>query len=91
MVKQCAHQSLSDHVADSNTFQADSRAETLDYVKFPLLEDSIIGYFVFILKIRGKTLKEESIHGEEFTIIYCIELNYTQCLVITYNGKAAEI
>ena len=90
MVKQCAHQSLSDHVADSNTFQADSRAETLDYVKFPLLEDSIIGYFVFILKIRGKTLKEESIHGEEFTIIYCIELNYTQCLVITYNGKEYE-
>ena len=90
MVKQCAHQSLSDHMADSNAFQADFGAETLDYVNFPLVEDSTIGYFVFILKIRGKTLKDKSTQGKEFTITYCMALNYTQCLVIIYNGKEYE-
>lgn len=38
-------------MADSNSFQSNSGAETLNnYGKFPLLGDSIAGYFVFFLK-----------------------------------------
>lgn len=38
-------------MADSNSFQSNSGAGTLkNYGKFPLLRDSITGYFVFILK-----------------------------------------
>lgn len=40
-------------MADSSAFQSDSGTGTLNnYVKFPLLADSVIGYFVFILKTR---------------------------------------
>ena len=75
-------------MADSNAFQADSGAETLDYVKFPLLGDSIIGYFVFILKIRGQDPEgREHSRGKGYKDLLCSTGNYTQCLVITYNGK----
>lgn len=57
-------------MADSNAFQSDSGTGTPNnYVKFPLLADSVIGYFIFILKIRVQDSEGREHLGEKVIVV----------------------
>lgn len=91
MVKQCARQSLSDYVANSDAFWADSGAETLDYVKSALPGNSTIGYCVFILQIRRQDPEERELsRGKSYRVLLYSRENCVHYCVITYVGKGSE-
>lgn len=59
------HKSLSYYKADSMYFILILELELLtEYAKLPSLGDSVIGYFVFILKPESKTLRDRSTREE---------------------------
>lgn len=55
-------------MADSNAFDSGTGTPN-NYAKFPLLADSVLGYFIFILKIRVQDPEGREHLGEKVIVV----------------------